>query len=750
MISALVLSFALAASSGTTTPAAPAISDGAIAVKGDVDRLAQSLAKDGLEAEAEHALELLVAIGAEQGEVAKVREKVVKRLEKSRGDELSQRSIERHAQQASKVATQLARLAEEAEGADGEFLRRLALRFDGQCAGAREAIGHTLDEAGRWHSPEELAATQWRHELDEAMRRARAMEFEIDSVRPREPVFEELYVGERCALQWGEFKIETYLDEARMRGLLHELLQASAVSNWMMTGTLEPDLAPGWTVHVPPELSGAMRERLGKEGRLDKSLLEYDGPISAIWASLPIGPGWTRATRVRVTGALRAELLPSLLILYDRGLPSWDWDQWNQHDSITPIWQVVGHYNFIAQVFLGAQVAQFAEKLDSRGTASSTKREGFRLGSAGIVGCREWLRQLARKGDAPPISRTVVNDVGRLNGEPKLKAISAAEFLYERGRFADVFKRYARLHAKENAGTEERRLPVERVEVALESTLPEFDEEWRNWLLEEPYGSLRAQIERRLDGTEEVDKETAQVLDDLNRWRKGMELNPVTLNRELSHGAKLHARYLETNPEEASSWPEAHEELASLEGFHVAGSWAGSHSVIAFNGSKHCIEDWLHTFYHRIPLTKPGLLQVGYGSEGDICVLDVTSVVDDSGSWIQEFPHSGQEDVPLAMRPEMPNPVPEREDQRTLGYPVTLQLGRDQNVGALNFTLSTLGGEVVPCFLSTPNAPTNPAIAPDRTWCLLPEAPLKKNTTYRASAKWNDFEYAWQFTTGSK
>ena len=62
----------------------------------------------------------------------------------------------------------------------------------------------------------------------------------------------------------------------------------------------------------------------------------------------------------------------------------------------------------------------------------------------------------------------------------------------------------------------------------------------------------------------------------------------------------------------------------------------------------------------------------------------------------------------------------------------------------------------VPCHFSTPSKPTNPRLAPDRAWCLIPKAHLAAGQTYIVVAKGlpQDSAHlaggAWKFKVGTK
>ena len=124
------------------------------------------------------------------------------------------------------------------------------------------------------------------------------------------------------------------------------------------------------------------------------------------------------------------------------------------------------------------------------------------------------------------------------------------------------------------------------------------------------------------------------------------------------------------------------------------------------------------------------------------------------------YPYPDQKNVPLRFRPELPNPVPGRE-QGQLGYPVTLMLGplsveqRSKQLDVVELELFRKDGSTltpVACHLSSPMKPSNPVLAPRDTWCLMPKAHLEANTEYvvKARSTVRKLELEWSFRTGSR
>jgi uncharacterized protein YkwD len=115
----------------------------------------------------------------------------------------------------------------------------------------------------------------------------------------------------------------------------------------------------------------------------------------------------------------------------------------------------------------------------------------------------------------------------------------------------------------------------------------------------------------------------------VNATRKAAGLSLVRLDAELSRGCQLHAKYLARNHRR----PEVqgmgmHRQYPDLPGASPEGARAAKGAVIAVVlDPQTCIENWMATLYHRIPILTPNLERIGFGHariEGHkwVCVLD--------------------------------------------------------------------------------------------------------------------------------
>jgi uncharacterized protein YkwD len=121
----------------------------------------------------------------------------------------------------------------------------------------------------------------------------------------------------------------------------------------------------------------------------------------------------------------------------------------------------------------------------------------------------------------------------------------------------------------------------------------------------------------------------AKIAERVNAVRKAAGLSQVRLDAELSRGCQSHARYLAVNHHR----PEAlgmgmHRQDANLPGASPEGARAAKESVVAVVlDPQTCVENWMATLYHRIPILTPNLERIGFGHarvEGHkwVCVLD--------------------------------------------------------------------------------------------------------------------------------
>jgi hypothetical protein len=588
-------------------------------------------------------------------------------------------------------------------------------------------------------SPEEAGWEAGAARVAELLVAARGLELEIDSGESDSPVLAAVGAGEGDDAQGAILArghgvaVHARMEAPKLERILRQALRAAALTHALVTGESRTGelRVPSFTITPtvvftasPRPFEAALIEAR-EHGGLTPS--EYARDVELGSRSFADRRGWR-------TSAWRSEADDQALLL------------WMLVERILgPEAQpclVAGHLNWLALEFLGTTLPSVSWKESSQGewegvrtsTGERTRFESeslWRSARRGLHGTRSWMVLRAIEGRDPPWSRSMVASIGRVNGEDLLKATLVSAFLHESGSFPEVL-----------AATRGREDRVPAFEAALASTLPNFEQRWRRWLLRVPPvppGILQLLADPAL--LAERNEAPPDFLLELNRIRRAafraqaIDLGPVVLDEELSRGAEAHAGYLELHEDQQQAWPQAHEEYAHRAGFSPAGVRAGLHGLIAFTEEPvDAVTQWMGTLYHRIPLLDPGLLGVGFGKAGGVCVLDVTSLVLDTGDdrWVR-WPHDGMRAVPRASVPDLPNPVP-GERQAEWGYPITLQAFLAAQDRELDIRLSLHEWDekerAVACWFVTPEQPFQPELAPPNTWCLIPRKRLKASTKY--------------------
>lgn len=164
--------------------------------------------------------------------------------------------------------------------------------------------------------------------------------------------------------------------------------------------------------------------------------------------------------------------------------------------------------------------------------------------------------------------------------------------------------------------------------------------------------------------------------------------------------------------------------------------------------------------YHRAPFVQPGVYEVGAGVMGDVVTLVFGSGAQPG---IATYPANNQKDVPLSWDGiESPNPLrmhPEAsEAEGKIGYVVTLNVfpglegtGAERLAG-VSARLYTMDNKAVPAWVNTPDNDDHL----DNGVILIPKAPLRPSTTYRArvtardDGRGNILNHEWTFTTTAR
>jgi hypothetical protein len=698
-----------------------------------LETLAQDLARSGHPDEADQIVKLLESLGHERAAVSALQTALTKLLAKP------PKSITPGDRLAPQVKRAAAELVAQLRTADDNkvAVANAVLVLDDQSSEARTALGQRQID-GAWTDDAGATLAQRRAEIQAAIGRARRMPIECAVVASDHAVYKDLTGSPGSCVQFGQLRVHSDWPADKLTRVVQTALRALALSRFLSTGTLEAK------IEMPKQNLLHLSSIALYEGGVDWAIRQGKLAAAKRAETLRLGGFWLDGT-TRL-GYRNAEAATEAVLIYvlleNRSRP----------------WLVAGHVNWLCQTMLGEPiplVTWMEQQGGAQASGTATGREmrerewRLRLAKAGIAGARSWMVYLAERNQDPPLRRCFVDEVGKLQGDELLKVTIASEYLCEQKVFAQAWKSKS---ADEFAAA---------LQSGLGLAVDSFDSALRAWLVPARRGMAQAlaRTGRALPPDESAALAKLQELRkqalDTHWWSIGLPPD-VRLEESLSAGTLEHARYLRRHPEQAAAWPDAHEEYPDREGFSAAGAWAGSHSVIApgVKSLSEAIDAWMGTFYHRLPLLEPGLMQCGMAREGDVAVLDAGSmaVPADEMDLAAVWPPPDAKNVPLRFVPELPNPVP-GQDQTRLGYPITIQyseLRLKDHVLQLELHDGTSSGAPVDCYRSTPIAPSNPELAPRAAWGLIPKSPLHPNRTYTVTADLGDGRHDWSFRTGLK
>ncbi|MFH0799433.1 MAG: CAP domain-containing protein [Pseudomonadota bacterium] len=247
-----------------------------------------------------------------------------------------------------------------------------------------------------------------------------------------------------------------------------------------------------------------------------------------------------------------------------------------------------------------------------------------------------------------------------------------------------------------------------------------------------------------------------RVLELVNQYRRQAGLEPVALNPELSKGCMEHAEYMRLNYGTAAMQGlNAHKQDPSLPGATPEGAECGRNADLSLGHPdlETAVHKWMATLYHRRPILKPSLRQIGVGYSllkdgGYASALMLVDGKDADAHWPVAYPARDQVDVSLEYDGgEIPNPIP---GGGTGGYPITLQFPEFDSVTQISATLTMEDGRPVPFYLSSPKHPAT-TFGQYGVVCLVPKQVLHPQTRYEVSiqAKWKGEvrDVRWSFTT---
>ncbi|MCG3135973.1 MAG: hypothetical protein HMLKMBBP_03753 [Planctomycetes bacterium] len=705
-----------------------------------VEKAAAALAKGGRKAEVKEAVALLADLGRDEAS----RKKTSDACDRSLAKAARQPAVPDAAKSLRQAAADLAATLPSLDWKDRTARAALALRLDGENEAAHKALGH-VREGSRWLTAEQAATEARRKRIAEELIAARKAPLETAAEPSRIEIARTL-VGNGKPLASvivdGLALHSVHFDEASLRRMAEHVARGRRWARRVRLPDAPEPAAP--SARIDAVLCGREPVYLrfvddaAAKGLLTKAKADVMRRVCA--SSDPRGfyVSW---------GLFESDQMRRLLYhVLER-------DLYASYGDMQPALQA-GFADWCMRTWLGLPIPGFEWVEEKEGRARSktsdhddsvARTELQRLSERGIVGARSWLRYLAIRGEDPAFARAAVSHVGEVRGVELLKCVFVVEYLAVRGEIDEWFR-----------ATDGKPRTPETLALAAGGDLADFEARWRAWFLPadteglaQRCGAAEAQPPGDVALLAYLDAIRTAAVPELSREA----LTRLRLDEELSAACGLHARYLAVHKDQQTKWPDAHEQYPDRAGYTPEGCRAGMSAVIApgVKTWREAVDGWMGTFYHRLPLTDPELLRIGFALEGGTAVLDCATFVASfpERSWAA-WPPPGGRDVPLRFNAELPNPVP-GEDQSKWGYPVTLQLIQESDEDLSGVSMELLqDGAPVPCWISSPGKPTNPDLAPEAAWCLIPKQTLRPATTYTVSARGlpRGESRTWTFTTG--
>lgn len=631
------------------------------------------------------------------------------------------------------------------DGDDKKLFARRILYLDGECVEAHAVLDHV--KVGKsWVAKEFESFRQRRGEILTKLMESKTLEVPIETGETDDEIIQRTCGTKATFARRGRIELRSNFTKEKTERILRETLRAWTLSVWLRSGKWtvwpDPQAITGRTVWVMLD----SREKYLKLGNELAAAGGMEPDAKLAWERPNTFMGNFHTTNgVNVTLAqIESDVQTQLLI----------WTCSMREGIPTPL--TAGHLNWVSLSCFGCTLPNLIFKEEKGAGFGDThvsgeelrdREELLRMAKAGIAGSRTWMRYLAERGEDPAFARSFVEAIGAISGNDLHKCTSIVEFLQEAELLGPAYKQLS------NNATGR---TVELYNAALGMTIGDLEGKWKDWLL----GSLPG-IAERIDkeNLNAWPKEALEILAYMNEIREKAFKDKIQgvwklkFDPELSEQCALHAHYLTLHPEQ-KKWPDAHEEYADKEGYTTEGHWAGTHSVIVWREGgggmtfEEGIDTWMGSFYHRLPLTDPGVMRLGWGAEGEFQVMDMQSLAAPYDKpFVVVYPYENQTGVPTAfIGNEFPDPVPSGppgsfDEAGVFGYPVTIQTNpTDERGETVDIVMKLFEGKdgkkEVECHFSTPSKPSNPEIAPVGTWCLIPKAPFKPKTVYKVVADW--------------
>jgi uncharacterized protein YkwD len=252
----------------------------------------------------------------------------------------------------------------------------------------------------------------------------------------------------------------------------------------------------------------------------------------------------------------------------------------------------------------------------------------------------------------------------------------------------------------------------------------------------------------------------AQALTAVNRYRKLAGLLPVGTSSVIHQSALAHAYYTFFNAASPGIRDLGiHKEQSDGQGYigdnvltraqHFGYPTRSMAEVITHRTNPAgAVTDWIDSVYHRIPILRADLLEMGYGDAYlgplTVQVMDMSYRETSSGRIIL-YPAPNQVNVPTAFNGnEIPDPAPNAT--YPIGYPITATFDRNATVTIRAWHLRDPSAADLPGVSLMPNSPDI-----ENSFAFLANTPLQPGTSYTMDLSGTingaPFHKTWPFTT---
>ncbi len=257
-------------------------------------------------------------------------------------------------------------------------------------------------------------------------------------------------------------------------------------------------------------------------------------------------------------------------------------------------------------------------------------------------------------------------------------------------------------------------------------------------------------------GDLEADSGQVRALRRMNRYRQHLGVPLVTMDPALNRAAQAHADYYVANLPQSQR--NAHGESSGREGFSGANPWDRARAAgydgpmsisedMAFgSGPEGSVQMWYDSVYHRLPVVRPDVKEIGFGHGRGVEVLDV-AMAGGGGDRVVLVPYDGQEDVPTSFHSdyEGPDPVP---GDGMVGYPVSVVTSRS-DVRYEDGSITPDGGGPYEVWVAHFSAPHRGFLS--ESVFLMSKDPMRGDTWHtvriRYTAGRSEREAVWRFRT---